>query len=198
VHAASCPNESVLSQLPKCTQKPRAKTAEPGSLIADSSLNPLPNVIEPQSETGKLGEGAAHLFEQALEGGGRMWSCDPPPEALVRQLEANSVRSFQNHRAVAALEWIWHARRSGLDGDMAAGAPAHRLTVEARGALSGNTALAQFAPQRMEREIDTFDAIIWDAMMILMAMCNTLCLARVAKEEVEEFSRTRQADLSRS
>jgi WD40 repeat protein len=82
----------------------------------------------------EMGEGAAHLLKKALD--------DKPSlemqkrlEELLSKCEETTTRSRQQFRAVATLEWIGTPVACELLRALAAGAPAARVTNDARAAL---------------------------------------------------------------
>jgi hypothetical protein len=82
----------------------------------------------------KMGEGAAHLLQKALEGDVSLES-RRRLEALLKKCDATSALALRDHRAVALLEWVGTPAARELLRMLAEGAPAARLTAEARAAL---------------------------------------------------------------
>lgn len=82
----------------------------------------------------KMGEGAAHLFKQSLEGKINV-ELRRRLEALLRQCDKTSIAGLRHHRAVATLEWIATGDARVLLRTLADGAPDAHVTVEAHAAL---------------------------------------------------------------
>jgi hypothetical protein len=84
-----------------------------------------------------MGEDAAHLLKQALEGNVNL-ELRRRLETLLRKCDgsqATSVLAMRHHRAVATLEWIDTPAARRLLRTWADGAPLARLTIEAQAAL---------------------------------------------------------------
>jgi hypothetical protein len=90
--------------------------------------------VKAQTALEKMGEGAAHIIMQALEGKVSL-ELRRRLEALLRKCDATSTLGMQHHRAVATLEWIGTPAARALLQTLADGAPGARLTGEAQAAL---------------------------------------------------------------
>jgi hypothetical protein len=113
------------------------KTSDPATvakLIGQLDSKTYAERAKAQTALEKLGDGAAQLLTEAkaaianLEMRLRL-------EELLRKASATSNVSLQQHRAVAALEWIGTPGARALLRKLADGAPGARLTVEASAAL---------------------------------------------------------------
>jgi WD40 repeat protein len=103
-------------------------------LIAQFDSKTYADRVKAQADLEKMGEGAVHLLKEALqnkvseEARRRL-------NALLRKCDATSAAGLANHRAVATLEWLATPAARTVLQTLADGAPAARLTIEARDSL---------------------------------------------------------------
>jgi hypothetical protein len=90
--------------------------------------------MKAQTALEQMGEGAAHLIQQALERKNSL-ELTRRLEELLSKSDATSPAALRHHRAVATLEWIGTPAALALLRTLAEGAPRAHLTTEARAAL---------------------------------------------------------------
>jgi hypothetical protein len=120
--------------------KERVRPVRPGDpetvarLIAQLDGAKYAERVQAQTALENMGEGAAHLLAQALEGKVSL-ELRRRLEELLRKCAAISPTGLRHHRSILTLEWIGSPDARALLRTLAGGAPRARLTVEAQAAL---------------------------------------------------------------